>query len=62
MGINNLLVRTMNASKEAEENGCYETADALDDILDGLLEMLYSRAQFERETPVTSSPETQHFH
>ena len=62
MDVNELLARTMNASKAAQEMGCYETADALDDILDSLLEMLQSRAQFERETPAVLLLETQHLH
>lgn len=56
MDVNELLARTMKVSKEAEEKGFYETADAFDDILDSLLEMLNSRAQFENETQVTLLP------
>ena len=62
MDVNELLARTMNASKEAQELGCYETADALDDILDSLLEMLRSQIQFERETSAILPQETQHLH
>ncbi len=62
MDVNNLVARTMNVSKEAQEKGFYETPDAFDDILDSLLEMLNSRAQFEHETPAILQPETQHLH
>ncbi len=62
MDVNDLLVRTLNASREAEKKGCYETADAFDDILDNLLDFLYSRSHLERETPVIVLPELQHLH
>ena len=40
MDVNELLVRTMNAAKEARERGFCKTADALDEIVESLLDFL----------------------
>ena len=40
-----LLVRTMNAAKEAREKGFLNTANALDEIVENLLHFLKSQIQ-----------------
>lgn len=62
MDVNELLIRTMNASREAQENGFYDTAEALDDILDSLLETLISRNQIESEALAITAPISNHIH
>ena len=62
MDTNELLVRTMNAAKEARERGFYKTADAFDEIVESLLDLLESRAQPASEIQLESFAEMQHFH
>ena len=57
-----LLVRTMNAAKEAREKGFYETADAFDEIVESLLDLLEVRVQSDRDFWNTSVPELHHVH
>lgn len=57
-----LLVRTMNAAKEARERGFVNTADAFDEIVGNLLQFLNSQVQSMDEKQANSRPETLHFH
>lgn len=62
MDVNELLVRTMNAAKEARERGFCKTADAFDEIVESLLDFLETRAQSKRENVAESTSEAHHIH
>ncbi|WP_299852634.1 hypothetical protein [uncultured Roseovarius sp.] len=57
-----LLVRTMNAAKEARERGFVNTADAFDEIVENLLQILNSQIQPLDENRANLLPETLHMH
>ncbi len=60
MDVNEMLVRTINAAKEAREKGFYETADAFDSIAESLLDLLETRSQSERDMRLSETPELDH--
>lgn len=62
MDTNELLVRTMNAAKEARARGFENTAGALDEIVENLLELLNSRAQSVCEKRANTAPDYHRFH
>ena len=62
MDTNEILVRTMNAAKEARDQGFDNTADAFDEIVEKLLEMVNSRAQFTGEKRANSNADILHIH
>ncbi|WP_306112786.1 MULTISPECIES: hypothetical protein [unclassified Roseovarius] len=62
MDTNELLVRTMNAAKEARERGFDNTASALDEIVESLLELLNSRTQSMGEKQANIGPDFLHLH
>lgn len=62
MDTNEMLVRTMNAAKEARARGFEKTADAFDEIVESLLELLSSQAQSLGERRANSQLAAQHIH
>ena len=62
MNTQEILVRTMNAAKEARERGFVNTADAFDGIVDSLLQLMNSQTQSIGEKRVNSLPDTLHRH
>lgn len=62
MDTNEMLVRTMNAANEAREGGFPKTADAFDEIVESLLDLLETRAQSKRENVVETVLEAHHVH
>ncbi len=55
-----LLVRTVNAAKEAREQGFDNTADAFDEIVESLLNLINLSSQFEVENRTHSQHEITH--
>ena len=53
-----LLVRTMNAAKEARKQGFEGTADALDEIVENLLQLFNPGTQLEHEIQTHSHSES----
>ena len=62
MDTQELLVRTMNAAKEARERGFENTADAFDEIVDSLLQFMNSQTTSIGEKRANSLPYTAHRH
>ena len=62
MNTHELLIRTMNAAKDAREKGFDNTADALDGIVERLLEFINSQAQPGGEKRANSPADVQHLH
>ncbi|MFD1157915.1 hypothetical protein [Roseovarius aestuarii] len=58
MDTEEILVRTMNASKEAREHGFLNTAEAFDGIVDSLLQLMNSQTLSIGEKRVNSLPDT----
>ena len=56
-----LLVRATNAAKEAREQGFDNTADALDEIVESLLQLFNPKTQFEIENRTHIQTEFNHF-
>ena len=57
-----LLVRTMNAAKEAREKGFDKTADAFDEIVEGLLEVINAQSQFSDNVRANTCADVLHIH
>ena len=62
MDTNEILVRTMNAAKEARKCGFYNTADAFVEIVETLLVSLDENAHSKSAKRTASVSELQHFH
>ncbi len=62
MDTNAMLVRTMNAAKEARARGFENTADAFDEIVESLLELLNSHAQSMGDKRSNTRAAAQHIH
>ncbi|WP_299852364.1 hypothetical protein [uncultured Roseovarius sp.] len=62
MDTNELLVRTMNAANEARERGFENTAEALAEIVESLLELSNSPFHSVGEKRANSRPEFQQIH
>ena len=62
MDANEILVRTMNAAKEARNQGFNNTADAFDEIVEKLLELSNSRAQFVGEKRANTNADVLQVH
>ncbi len=62
MDTQELLKRTMNAAKEKREQSFEQTADALDEIVVSLLELMNSPVQSVGEKSATSLPNVLHIH
>ncbi len=62
MDTNEILVRTMNAAKEARDQGFEKTADAFDEIVEKLLELANSRAQSVGEKRANTNADVLHVH
>ena len=62
MDTNAMLVRTMNAAKEARARGFENTADAFDEIVESLLELLNSHAQSMGDKRSNTRADAQHIH
>ncbi|MEO3417411.1 hypothetical protein AAFO92_22360 [Roseovarius sp. CAU 1744] len=62
MNTNEMLIRTMNAAKEARKKGFLNTAEALDEIGERLLGLLESHAQPQSDYLVEPSSELHHMH
>ena len=62
MDTNELLVRTLNAAKEARKKGFYNTADAFEEIVENLLALLDAQSQSTHETRMVSPTESHHIH
>ena len=60
MDTNEMLVRTMNAAKEARERGFFKTADAFDEIVESLLDLLESHAHSQHDGVIETVPEVHH--
>lgn len=56
MASHEILLRTMNAAKEARENGFMNTADAFDEIATNLLNLLRSHSQSEDVKAANANP------
>lgn len=61
MDTNELLVRTMNAAKEARESGFYKTADAFDEIVESWFDLLDTQVQSKRDIHVVTVEELHNF-
>ncbi|WP_306112792.1 MULTISPECIES: hypothetical protein [unclassified Roseovarius] len=62
MDIQRLLVRTSNAAKRAREQGCEDTADAFDEIVEKLLEYMNAHVQSPGEKRPNSRSSVMHIH
>ncbi|MEO3416804.1 hypothetical protein AAFO92_19305 [Roseovarius sp. CAU 1744] len=62
MNTNEMLIRTMNAAKDAREKGFLNTAEALDEIGERLLGLLESHAQSQSDYLFEASTELHHMH
>lgn len=62
METNELLIRTMNAAKEAREKGFDKTADAFDEIVEGLLEVINAQSQFSDNVRANTCADVLHIH
>ncbi len=62
MVTNELLLRTIHAAKEARERGFYNTADAFDEIVENLLELLKSNSTIPGGEITALSSEFDHIH
>ncbi len=62
MDTQELLVRTMNAAKEARERGFENTAGAFDEIVESLLQFMNSQTTSIGENRANSLPDTLHRH
>ena len=59
---NELLIRTIHAAKEARERGFDNTADAFDEIVESLLELLKSKPAIPSEETTTALSDFDHIH
>lgn len=57
-----LLIRTIHAAREARERGFDNTADAFDEIVESLLELLKSNSSVPGEEMTTILSEFDHIH
>ncbi len=62
MDTNEILARTLNAAKEARNRGFYKTADAFDEIVETLLDLLDAEQRSRSAKRANSASELQHFH
>ena len=62
MDPNELLVRTMNAARDAREKGFDKTADAFEEIVESMLDLLSSRSNSQNEVATEPMLEFYHFH
>ncbi len=62
MVTNELLIRTIHAAREARERGFYNTADAFDEIVENLLDLLKPSSTISSELATIELSKLDHIH
>ncbi len=62
MDTNELLIRTMNAAKEARKRGFEKTAEAFDEIVESLLAIINSQSRLSEEKCANARADVLHVH